>query len=382
MADIPRSPSGRSSSERSQQRRSEQQRWQDLASQIGAEIAGPLTAALERIHALTTTGRIDRTSLRALRDEVERARQTGMLGQQLARFASGRLRQSHERLQLAETLKGVLAHRARETQARGIALKPSLKPADVIVDASLLFSLLNTTLDWALANARSPIEFQIEIKTWPAHAMLSCRFAHRMADQPNAGAATKDVPAGALDSLTWRFLQQTAMTMGLPLERHDDTVHTLLSIEFPRTASAEIAGVTTMEIDEGFAPSSNSKPLAGSHVLVVAADRDLRALVRGAIGNMGLIVDFVASVDEMSDFCREGLPHAVVIDADQADERFHAFREQVATELPEFVFIEIVDGDEPFQMSAFSDTNTARVGRRALAASLPSALMFELSKSL
>ncbi len=382
MADIHRSPNGPASSARTPERRSEQQRWQDLAAQIGAEIAGPLTAALERIHALTTTGRIDRTSLRALRDEVERARQTGMLGQQLARFASGRLRQSHERLQLAETLNGVLAHRARETQARGIALKPSLKPADVIVDASLLFSLLNTTLDWALANACSPIEFQIEIKTWPAHAMLSCRFAHRMADQPASKAAPPEDRSPGLDSLTWRFLQQTAMTMGLPLERHDDALNTALSIEFPRTASAEIAGVTTMEIDEGFAPSSNSKPLAGSHVLVVTSQRELRGQIRDAIGNMGLIVDFVASVDEMTDFCREGLPHAIVVDSAQLDERFEAFREQVSTELPEFVFIEIVEGDESFQMSAFSETNMARVGRHALPASLPSALMFELSKSL
>ncbi|MEO6408315.1 MAG: hypothetical protein ABIO45_06125 [Burkholderiaceae bacterium] len=381
MADIHRSPRGATSSTHTDEHRSDQQRWQDLVSQIGAEIAGPLTAALERIHALTTTGRIDRTSLRALRDEVDRARQTGMLGQQLARFASGRLRQSHERLQLAETLKGVLAHRARETQARGIALKPSLKPADVIVDASLLFSLLNTTLDWALANACSQIEFQIEIKTWPAHAVLNCRFAHRLADQPKSTAASVD-PSAGLDSLTWRFLQQTATTMGLPLERHDDAVHTALSIEFPRTASAEIAGVTTMEIDEGFAPSSNSKPLAGSHVLVVTSQRDLRAQIRGAIGNMGLIVDFVASVDEMTDFCREGLPHAIVVDSAQLDDRFQVFREQVSTELPEFVFIEIVEQGESFQMSAFSETNMARVGRHALSASLPSALMFELSKSL
>lgn len=361
--------------------RTESQRWQDLSSQIGAEIASPLTAALERIHALTTTGRIDRASLRALREEVERARQVGMLGQQLARFASGRLRQSHERLQLADTLKGMLAHRARETQARGIVLKPSLKPADVIVDASLLFSLLNTTLDWALANARSQIEYQIDIKTWPAHAVLVCRFAHQLADQPGSTATTEARPPG-LDSLTWRFLQQTALTMGLPLDRQEDGVQTVLSIEFPRTASAEIAGVTTMEIDEGFAPSSNSKPLAGSHVLVVSGRREVRAQIRDAIGNMGLIVDFVASVEEMADFCRDGLPHAVIVESGQIDDRFTELQEQISTEVPEFVFIEIVEEGDAFQMSAFSDTNMAQVGRAAISASLPSALMFELSKSL
>src|SRR5436305_117053 len=46
------------------------QRWRELISTIGAEIAGPLSAALERINALITSGRIDRVGLRALRDEV------------------------------------------------------------------------------------------------------------------------------------------------------------------------------------------------------------------------------------------------------------------------------------------------------------------------
>src|SRR5437870_2392812 len=70
------------------------ERWRALLTQVGGEIAGPLTAAMERITALSTTGKIDRQSLRALRDEVEAARRAGMVGQQLARFASGRVRQS------------------------------------------------------------------------------------------------------------------------------------------------------------------------------------------------------------------------------------------------------------------------------------------------
>jgi K+-sensing histidine kinase KdpD len=174
--------------------RHEDDRWHQLVSEIGVEIAAPLTAALERINALIATGRIDRAGLRSLRDEVEKARQIGMIGQQLTRFASGRVRQSHERLQLSDLLKNVLAHRTRETQARGITLKPSLKPADVIVDASLLFSLLNTTIDWALANAHSFIEFTIDFKTWPIHARIICRFAHRPADEPGDGSGQDVLP--------------------------------------------------------------------------------------------------------------------------------------------------------------------------------------------
>ena len=360
--------------------RSEHERWHALVSEMGAEIAAPLTTALERVNSLTSTGRIDKQSLRALREEVEAARQIGMIGQQLTRLASGRVRQTHERLQLADVLNGTLAHRARETQARGIHVRPSLAPADVIVDASLLFSLLNTTIDWSLANAQSQIDFAIDIKTWPAHARLTCRFVHRPVDELADGAHA-EAPRG-LDSLHWRLLEQTAWTMGLLVDRKDAPHVTTLTLEFPSTASTEIEGVSAVDINDGFAPSSNSQPLAGSHVLVISARREMRVLIRDALRNMSLIVDFVNSVDEASAFCREGLPHAVVIESIQAGARFENFRDEILAEVPGFVFIEIVEEGAAFEMSGFGGASTARVGREVLASSLPSALLFELSKSM
>jgi len=355
----------------------DRERWHALVSQIGAEIAAPLTAALERINTLTSTGRIDRQSLRELRHEVEAARQAGMIGQQLTRFASGRLRQSHERLQLAEVVNGVLAHRGRETQARGIVLMPLLKPAEVIVDASLLFSLLNSMLDWSLANAHSHIELAIDVKQWPTHARLHCRFANRPSDALDAVA-----PPHGLDSLAWRLLEQTAWTMGLIVERKDTDGITALLLEFPRTVSTDIEGVSALEINDGFAPSTNSQPLAGSHVLVVASRREMRLQIRDALRNMSLIIDFVNSVDEAVSFCRDGLPHAIIIESIQNGERFAAFREDITDEVPDFVFIEIIEEGSTFEMSGFDGARMARVGRDLIASSLPSALIFELSKTL
>ena len=358
-------------------------RWRELVSATGAEIAGPLTAALERIHALITTGRIDRAGLRALNDEIALARQVGMNAQQLVRFASGRLRQSHERLPLADTLKTVLAHRARETQARGIFLKPVLKPADVIVDASLLFSLLNSTLDWVLVNARSHVEFTVDVKTWPQHARVMCRFAYRPADQLGDGMPTA-TSATLPDSLTWRLIEQTAATMGLPLNRIDEHGEITLSFEFPRTANDTMEGVSAIEMDDGFNGSSvlNSKPLAGSHVLVVASRRNVRVQIRDAIRHMGLIVDLVSSVEEAADFCRDGLPHAIIVEGILAGERLAQLRNEISAEVAGFAFIEIVEEGNEFQMSGFGEGSFARVGRGALEAALPSVLMFELSKSL
>ncbi len=357
--------------------KADRERWHALVSQIGAEIAAPLTAALERINTLTSTGRIDRQGLRELRLEVEVARQAGMIGQQLTRFASGRLRQSHERLQLAEVVNGVLAHRGRETHARGIVLKPLMKPAEVIVDASLLFSLLNSMLDWSLANAHSHIELAIDIKQWPTHARLHCRFANRPADALDAA-----TPPHGLDSLAWRLLEQTAWTMGLIVERKDTDGITALLLEFPCTVSTEIEGVSALEINDGFAPSTNSQPLAGSHVLVVASRREMRLQIRDALRNMSLIIDFVNSVDEAVSFCRDGLPHAIIIESIQNGERFAAFREDITDEVPDFVFIEIIEEGATFEMSGFDGARMARVGRDLIASSLPSALIFELSKTL
>jgi hypothetical protein len=356
-------------------------RWRDLVSTVGCEIAAPLTAALERVHALTTTGRIDKAGLRALRDEIESARRAGMIAQQLTRFASTRLRQSHERLALAETLDSVLAHRARETQARGISVKPCLKPADVIVDASLLFSLLNTVLDWALANARSQIEFTVDMKAWPAHARLACRFAHRPADELDDGAPAP-AASTALDSLTWRLLEQTAWTMGLPVTRSLKHGEALLTLEFPRTAHDQMEGVSTIELDQGFGLSSNSKPLAGSHVLVVASRREMRVRVRDAIRHMGLVIDLVSSVEEAADFCRDGLPHAIIVEGILAGERLKALRTEICAELPDFPFIEIIEEGASFAMSGFGGATMGRVGRDAIESALPSVLMFELSRSL
>ncbi|MEO6363224.1 MAG: hypothetical protein ABIO71_08350 [Caldimonas sp.] len=355
-------------------------RWPELVSQVSAEIAEPLTAALERIHVLTATGKIDRAGLRALRDEVEQARQAGMIGQQLTRFASGKVRQSHEVLQLEEVLKNVLALRSRETQARGISLKPQLKSARVIVDGSLLFSLLNATLDWALANAHAHIDFTVDFKTWPVHARLTCQFANRPPDQLDESVTSAVSPR--LDSLTWRLIEQTAWTMGLLAERKEAAGVSTLVFEFPKTAGEEMEGLSASEIDDASSQSGNSKALAGSHVLVIASRREMRVLIRDALRNMSMLVDFVSSVDEAVSFCKEGLPHAIIVESIQKGGRFAHFRDEILAEVSGFVFIEILEQGSTFEMSGTNGARMARIGRDVIATSLPAALMFELSRNL
>jgi hypothetical protein len=353
-------------------------RWRDLLGHLGGDVAGPLTSALERVQELARTGRIERRALRALREELESARLAGMLGQQLARFGAGRPSQSHERVRLTQALQDVLAQRARETEARDIRLEQTPQPVEVIVDASLLFALLDSVLDWALAHARSSIELRIDLKPWPAHARLGCRFAPCPPDQ-----AAPDASAGGLDSLTWRLIEQTAWTMGLRLERRDGPAQTALTLEFPRTVGEQIEGLSALELDDGVAASApDSRPMAGSQVLVVAARRELRDELRESIRHLGLIVDCVHSVAEAADFCSEGLPHALIYESSLDGERFQQLRSSVLRDAPDLAFVEIAEDGESLETAGFGGQGQARVSRAAIRNSLPAALLFELSKAL
>ena len=355
--------------------------WADIVQQLGAEIAGPLSAALERIENLITSGQIDRQGLRALRDSVAQAREAGMMGQQLARLSSGNLRLARERLHLTQMLRSVLAQRSRETQARGIQVRQVFKQLEVMADGALLFTLLNALMDWALSNTHSSIDLRLDLTPWPAKARLVCRFAHRSLD-------VLDDPRGteppSLNTLTWRLVEQTAITLGVLPLREDKAGFTLLTLEFPHTVGDEPGTVAEppTPIERGIAPMPlvTNRPLAGHHLLVMSPRRDLRSQVQTALQHMGLIVDLVASVEEATEFCLEGLPHGIVFESSLRGAALDELYIEVMREVPEFCFIEVLDEDQQTQLSTATADGLARISRQHLNDALPSVLLFELSK--
>lgn len=352
--------------------RSGSETFRELVGQFGREVAAPLTAALERVNAFATSGRIDRAGLRALRDEIECARRLGLNAQQISRFASGRVRQNPERLNLTRTLSDALAQRSRETASRGIDLRQELKPAEVMIDASMCAALLQALLDWSFEHARSHIEFRIDVKTWPEHARLACRFAHTPADE----VPTRD--ASTLDTVSWQLLRRLSLTLGLVLQRDDHDGGTRLMLEFPRTVGE---GQVLLDLDEADHAAPNSQPMVGRHVLVIANRRETRNAVRDTLRTMGLMVDYVASVDEARQFCSSGLPHAVLFEAALAGERLRELRAEWSRELPSLAFIEIAEQGRELEVRDLGGQRTSRIGRDVLAGALPSALMFELSQA-
>jgi len=351
--------------------------FRELVGQLGREISAPMTSALERVNNFATTGRIDRAGLRALREEIECARRLALGAQQISRFASGRVRQTAERLNLTQSLRDALAQRSRETASRGIGLRQDLKPAEIIIDSSMWAALLQALLDWSFEHARSHIEFRIDIKSWPVHARLGCRFAYIPADE----LPSKDGQgAQRLDTVPWQLLYRLSQTLGLVVKRDDKDGNSQLTLEFPHTVNEGVATLAALQFDESGASGPNSQPMVGRHVLVITSRRETRNGVRDTLRSMGLMVDYVGSIDEARQFCEGGLPHAIIFESALAGENFRKLRTEWTREVPALAFIEIAEQGRELEVSDIGGQRTSRIGRDVIAGALPSALMFELSK--
>jgi hypothetical protein len=108
----------------------------------------------------------------------------------------------------------------------------------------------------------------------------------------------------------------------------------------------------------------------------------MRVRVRDAMQSMGLSIDLVASVEDAAAFCEDTLPNAIVVEGILNGERFRKWREDVVTRAPATVFIEIIEEGRDFEMSGFDGKSMARIGRDVIEGTLPSVLMFELSKMI
>jgi hypothetical protein len=267
--------------------------------------------------------------------------------------------------------------RAREIHARSIELRQHLAPTEVRSDAALLPALLAAVLDWCFEHACTVIELKLAVPGWPGRAQLRAGFGYRVADELVTAAAPLDDTADpALDTLSWRLLQQTATVLGLDLWRRDTQGRTELTLGFPDTLAPSVQSL----FDPG-APAVNSQPHAGRHVLALAQRRELRGLVREALRPMGVLLDFVATVDEARQLCASSLPHVVVCEAALAGPEFERLWAEWRAEAPRLGFVRIVDQGRAFEVLNLGSGPVACVGRDAIIESLPAALQFELART-
>jgi len=353
---------------------------QTLLAQLGSEVAGALSSAAERVGTLAATGRIGRIELRALREEIERARRAAIVAQQVSRLASGRVIPVMEGLDLAALLRETVRQRAREIGARGIELRQQLATVDVRSDPTLLFALLQAVLDWSFEHACTRIDFTVSVSAWPAQAQLHSAFGYRGDDEGEAAAAAPgDGGDDTLATVSWCLVQQIAAVLGLGLRRRDAHGRTEMVLEFPATLAPNLRSTPTTTLDKTNTAFA-TQALGGHHVLALTARREVYGLVREALRPTGAIVDVVGTVDEARQLCAGTMPHAVVYEAALATEPFEHLRAGLLAAAPRLAFVRIVDEGRAFELLNSGGRPLACVGRDGIIESLPAALQFELAR--
>ena len=356
----------------------------DVVARIAAEVSGPLTAALARVRALAGSGSIDRPGLLALRDEIDSARRAGLRGQQIARFAGGRVQTGLERIDLGRLLRGVLTEQAMQANASAVGSRQTLGAAEVMGDPSLVQALLQAAADWSVGLAHSPVEWRLDILPWPVRARVQCRFAHCA---PDLAPTDLPLPAAAytpatrhldrLDTLDWLLLQYTAHIASVVVRRADGPSHCTLVLEFINTVNDTLEGASAVELDD---PGSAAPLMAGSQVLVLAARRDARQQVRAAMHGHDLFVDYVPSVDAASHYCADGAPQVLVYESSFDGAALRALCDRLDLLAPGVALIEIVPTGHGCEMGGPTGHRVTRVGADGLRQMLASVMVLELAR--
>lgn len=352
----------------------------DVVARIGAEVAVPLTSALERVVALANSGRIDRHGLQALRQEIDGARRVGLRGQQIARLASGAVRQAVERLDLTQCLRSVLAGLAVHGNGAAIALPPPPTKAEVLGDASLLHAVLDAAADWSAGLARANVEWRIDVRPWPVRARVLCRFAHLPPDHLSAAATSgtaQRVPG--LDTLDWLLLTYSAHIAGVVVLRQDSPTHTQLTLEFLNTVNGTLEGAAAVDLVAS--AEGGMRAITGCQLLVLAARRNTRQQVREALQGQDLLVDYVSTVADAAQFCQDGPPQVLLYESGIASDALAHLLVQLAQSAPGLVTVEVLPGGDECSLSTPGVNEATQLGLDALRQMLLPVLVLELSRA-
>ena len=338
--------------------------WPELVAALTEQSVESATLLLRGLELLERKSRLTPAEHKVLALPAERLRHAGISAQQIVRFQSGRVRQSHEKIDLAYLLDCVLQERRNELALLGLTVWRKFKPVDVLMDPTLGFSLAQAMLDWSLPFGHR-IDLRLDLAPGePARARLRLKTSGETLPAPEQVSN---------DNLNWLLLRQIAATDGaIEVERSLVADGVLLSAVFGRT----IAPPTTQppahaDIDSQF------KSVGGAHVLIVTPDPDTREVALAVIAQLGVTVEACAGTVPALAALSSHRPDLIVLDTlALAQAETDSLRETLTRDHPGLPRVEIV---APGAAPAL-DMDQPRVARDALPQSLGSAVMFTLSR--
>lgn len=353
------------------------QQWPNLVAALSEQAVESSNLLLRALNYLVGAGRLRRTEAKALGDAMHQLRGTSLRAQQITRLASGRIRQAHERVDLAELIGRVVQERAGEHAAAGMAVRCETEPVDVLLDPPVAISLINSVLDWAQTFSKEVV-FSLARAEWPRPAQLRVRVTTPppAPRTPQPGWVQRPRGRRLNDGLHWMMLRQTAASSGLGVTRTGAEGLAIVTIEFPKTFLSN-DGISCLEAEE-MQPGGTA--MQDAWVLVVARDEKLRGEAVDALRRMGIAAEAVRGTEEAGAACASRRPQVIVCGYDVPLEEVVAFRARVLGGEERCPLVEITRELPSFHLNGFDRFETPKVGREQLASELPPTVLFELVK--
>jgi hypothetical protein len=346
--------------------------WPALTAGLAEQVTEGVSLLQHHLDQLLVKGRLSKLEHRLLSVPAERIKLAGVSVQQIQRFYGGRIRQSHEKINMADLIEGVLQERKNELGQLGIGLRRKLKPIEVLIDPTVAHTFVNAVLDWALPFGNR-IDVRLDLNSWPQNARLQVRIANDGLP-PSSNAQ--------MDNLSWMLIRQIANSAGgiePTRDLNEDGVS--FTAMFTRTVQA-VDGISAVDLSDDHTRTSMFKSLSGTYVLTVSPSLQIRADVRDSLREIGIASDSVVDLQQAREAMRARMPNLIVVDSELKGEDFDAFRREILREVFEFPFVEISPDDSSFDMSGFGEFSMAKVGRGNIREALGTAVMFELAKAV
>ena len=344
--------------------------WPELVAGLADQFTENVSSLQQQLDQLLSKGRISKQEHRTMSIPAERIKLAGVSAQQINRFYTGRIRQTHEKVDMAQLVEGVLQERKQELAILGIALRRRLKAVEVLIDPTVAHTFVNAVLDWSLPFGNR-VDMRLDLNAWPQHA----RFLVRVA---NDGAPPSS--AASSDNLSWMLIRQIALSAGgIEIDRTMGDDGVTFTAMFTRTVQA-VDGISAVDLSDDH--SSMFKSLSGTYVLTISPSLQIRADVRDALKEIGILSDSVVDFQQARDVIKSRMPNLIVVDSEIKDDEFDEFRRALLREVFEFPFVEISPDDSSFDMSGFGEFSMAKVGRGNIREALGTAVMFELAKMM
>lgn len=337
--------------------------WPELVTALTDQSIESVNLLLRGLELLVHRGRITDDEYKVLAVPAERLKLCGVNAQQIVRFQGGRVRQSHEKIDLAYLIESVLQERRNELTLLGIAVRRKFRPVDVLIDPTLGFSLTTAMLEWS-APFGNRMELRLDVENDPARARL---WLKTYTDHPPLQSAVFE------DNIHWLLLCQIAATDGgIDIERQAKPDGVEFTARFRRTMAPSPAVAMPPATGTG---DSVFHSINSAYVLICSAHPDTRLEALDIIRKLGVTVDGVASAAQALDAMHRREAHLLVLDRTHPPADMPQLQQALTSDHPLLPVIEIAETAEG---SPHSERPV--IARDSLHQTLGSTVMFTLSK--